>query len=80
MKLSSLIKSLQESLFIHGDIDVVMAIDEEGNHYNHVEEIGHYFHDGENLTDDIIVIWPGGHSIEMYLFDESEIEDDQFLL
>lgn len=69
MKLDDLIRSLQELLFIHGNVDVVMAVDEEGNYYHRVEEIGHYRHDGEDLTDRIIIIWPGGHSIDMYLDD-----------
>lgn len=69
MKVSELIKSLQEDMFIYGDIDVVVASDEEGNEFHFVSEADSYFHDGEGLTEKVICLWPEGRSIDMFLFD-----------
>lgn len=71
MKLSSLVKSLQEALFIHGDMDVIMASDEEGNSYHNVDEHGLYYVDDEL----VICLWPGGYSVDLWSC-SSPLEDE----
>lgn len=70
MNLSKLIGKLQELLEEHGDINVILQADQEGNYYENVHGAEFTYYDGdestfdnaeeaeENLANAVIVIYP----------------------
>lgn len=61
MKLSELVKALTYELNEHGDIDVILASDEEGNSLYNVEDISMF--DDDDIVNAYLCLWPGGHDI-----------------
>ena len=67
MKLSELIAALQVELD-NGDVDVIMASDEEGNSFYHLTDISRF--DGDSDDDAHLCLWPGGGDLIDDIYDE----------
>ena len=61
MKLSELVKALTYELNEHGDIDVILASDEERNSLYNVEDISTF--DDDDTANAYLCLWPGGFDI-----------------
>ena len=61
MKLSELVKALTYELNEHGDIDVILSSDEEGNSLYSLEDISMF--DDDDVANAYLCLWPGGSDI-----------------
>ena len=67
MKLSELITALRVELD-NGDVDVIMASDEEGNSFYNLTDISRF--DGDSDGDAHLCLWPGGRDLIDDIYDE----------
>ena len=61
MKLSELVNALTYELNEHGDIDVILSSDEEGNSLYNLEDISMF--DDDDTANAYLCLWPGGSDI-----------------
>ena len=61
MKLSELVSALTYELNEHGDVDVILSSDEEGNSLYNLEDISMF--DDDDAANAYLCLWPGGFDI-----------------